>query len=158
MLNTSPRKISYERLIKILKPYYSPLKAREGEGRPYLMRAIKSILERDMITVEPVGLLKESSYDPSTGMGFLLIGRCLYIDVVAADEFDPLTKYHVFSILPFIPYEMQDTLVRRVVINFGGDHSTKFIVNGKQTRTLATGVRIRHLTTNMLNGFYTMWG
>jgi len=82
----------------------------------------------------------------------------LFIDVVTADEFDPLNKYHAFSILPFIPYEMQDVLVRRVVINFGGDHSTKYIVNGRQIRTMATGMRIRHLTTNMLNGFYWMMG
>jgi hypothetical protein len=119
------------------------------------MRAIKSILERDMITVEPVSLSKESNYDPNTGIGFLLIERCLFIDVVTAEEFDLLTKYHTFSNLPFIPYEMRDKRVKRVVINFGGDHSTKYTINGKQRRTLATGIRIRHLTSNMLNGFYT---
>ena len=156
MITKSPRNISCQYLINVLKPYYSPLKAREGEGRPYLIRAIKSILELNLIGLEPVGLAHGIPYDPITGIGFLLVERCLFIDVVAADEFDRVTKFHAFNELPFIPRERQNSPMKRLVINFGGDYSTMSIVDGKNTRALATGTLTGHLTSNMLYGFYVI--
>jgi hypothetical protein len=120
------------------------------------MMSIKAILEFTLISVETVGLADGIPYVPAIGIGYLLVERCLFIDVVSAEEFDPVTKFHAFTRLPFIPFEMNSSLGKRLVINFGGEHSTKYILNGKQTKALAIGIGIHHLTSNMLNGFYTM--
>jgi hypothetical protein len=100
------------------------------------MRAIKAILEMNRINVEPVGLLDGTPYDPTTGIGFLLVERCLFIEVVSDGEFDPETRCYLLNSLPFVPCETHYSSEQQLVLNFGGEHSAKYIINRKEPGNL----------------------
>ncbi len=87
-MQTKNNEWQIRKLKEIYKSYFSPIRARSGEGRPYMLRASFSILEHQGLAVEKIGAAPDKPFNLATGEGYLLLNEKYLIDVVRVKALD----------------------------------------------------------------------
>ena len=104
------------KLAHIYLSYHSAIRARSKEGQPYIMRAFYAVLVHEGLKVKQLGPDMETTFDPKTGAGYLLVEQTLVVDLVCVPRITPEMVLRRFS---DIPYALRGKY-EPFLFNFGG--------------------------------------
>ena len=100
------------KLKQVYKSYFSPIRARSGEGRQYMLRAFLSALEHEGLSIQRIDAAPDKPFNLKSGVGYLLLDQRYLLDVVRVENLDEAIARECRSQLARGNFEL-------LVFNFG---------------------------------------
>jgi hypothetical protein len=100
------------KLKEVYKSYFSAIRARAKEGRPYMLRSFLSVLQHEGLGIERLDAALDKPFNLARGDGYLVLDHKWVLDVVRVKSLDERTARECRSQLANGNFEL-------LVFNFG---------------------------------------
>ena len=76
------------KLKEVYKGYFSAIRARAKEGRPYMLRSFLSVLQHEGLGIERLDAALDKPFNLARGDGYLVLDHKWVLDVVRVESLD----------------------------------------------------------------------